>query len=47
MIGRLQVGCTPLDVVVVYGLSGGIFGDHASPLSDTTIISSMSAASAA
>ena len=25
-------------------LSGGIFGDHASPLSDTTIISSMSAA---
>lgn len=26
-------------------LSGGVFGDHASPLSDTTIISSMSAAS--
>jgi Na+/H+ antiporter NhaC len=25
-------------------LSGGVFGDHASPLSDTTIISSMSAA---
>lgn len=26
-------------------LSGGVFGDHASPLSDTTIISSLSAAS--
>ena len=25
-------------------LSGGVFGDHASPLSDTSIISSMSAA---
>ncbi|MGD8414339.1 MAG: Na+/H+ antiporter NhaC family protein, partial [Candidatus Latescibacterota bacterium] len=25
-------------------LSGGVFGDHASPLSDTTIISSMAAA---
>ncbi|MGH7576382.1 MAG: Na+/H+ antiporter NhaC family protein, partial [Longimicrobiales bacterium] len=25
-------------------LSGGIFGDHASPISDTTIISSMAAA---
>jgi Na+/H+ antiporter NhaC len=26
-------------------LSGGIFGDHTSPLSDTSIISSMAAAS--
>ena len=26
-------------------LSGGVFGDHASPLSDTSLISSMSAAS--
>ena len=25
-------------------LSGGVFGDHASPLSDTSIISSMSSA---
>jgi len=25
-------------------LSGGVYGDHASPLSDTSIISSMSAA---
>ena len=25
-------------------LSGGIFGDHSSPISDTTIISSMAAA---
>jgi len=25
-------------------LSGGVFGDHASPISDTTIISSMAAA---
>jgi Na+/H+ antiporter NhaC len=26
-------------------LAGGVFGDHASPLSDTSLISSMSAAS--
>jgi len=26
-------------------LSGGVFGDHASPLSDTSIIASMAAAS--
>jgi Na+/H+ antiporter NhaC len=32
-----------LDIPLVIGavISGGIFGDHASPISDTTIISSM------
>lgn len=34
----------PLAPVVAAALSGGIFGDHASPISDTTIISSMAAA---
>ena len=29
---------------VAAALSGGVFGDHASPISDTTIISSMAAA---
>jgi Na+/H+ antiporter NhaC len=34
-----------LDTPLVIGavISGGIFGDHASPISDTTIISSMAA----
>jgi Na+/H+ antiporter NhaC len=34
-----------LDIPLVIGavISGGIFGDHASPISDTTIISSMAA----
>ncbi|MCS7082343.1 MAG: sodium:proton antiporter [Bacteroidetes bacterium] len=31
----------PLPLVVAAVLSGGVFGDHTSPLSDTTIISSM------
>jgi tetracycline resistance efflux pump len=34
----------PLAPFVAAALSGGIFGDHASPISDTTIISSMAAA---
>jgi tetracycline resistance efflux pump len=34
----------PLAPFVAASLSGGIFGDHASPISDTTIISSMAAA---
>ncbi len=34
----------PLSPFVAAALSGGIFGDHASPISDTTIISSMAAA---
>jgi hypothetical protein len=24
-LGRMQVGCTPLDVVIVYGIAGGIY----------------------
>jgi len=34
----------PLAPFVAAALSGGIFGDHCSPISDTTIISSMAAA---
>ena len=34
----------PLSPFVAAALSGGIFGDHASPISDTTIMSSMAAA---
>lgn len=34
----------PLAPFVAASLSGGVFGDHASPISDTTIISSMAAA---
>jgi len=34
----------PLSPFVAAALAGGIFGDHASPISDTTIISSMAAA---
>jgi tetracycline resistance efflux pump len=34
----------PLSPFVAASLSGGIFGDHCSPISDTTIISSMAAA---
>jgi tetracycline resistance efflux pump len=43
----VQVGATlgiPLAPLVAAALSGGIFGDHSSPISDTTIISSMAAA---
>jgi len=43
----VQVGATlgvPLAPLVAASLSGGIFGDHSSPISDTTIISSMAAA---
>ena len=34
----------PVHLVLAAVLSGGVFGDHASPISDTTIISSMAAA---
>ena len=34
----------PIAPFVAASLSGGVFGDHASPISDTTIISSMAAA---
>ena len=32
-----------IPLIIASVLSGGIFGDHASPISDTTIISSISA----
>ena len=34
----------PLEPYVAAALAGGIFGDHASPISDTTIVASMAAA---
>ena len=34
----------PLAPFVAACLSGGVFGDHCSPISDTTILSSMAAA---
>ncbi len=34
----------PIHLILAAVLSGGVFGDHASPISDTTIISSMAAA---
>jgi Na+/H+ antiporter NhaC len=34
----------PVAPFIAASLSGGVFGDHASPISDTTIISSMAAA---
>jgi Na+/H+ antiporter NhaC len=34
----------PIAPFVAASLSGGVFGDHSSPISDTTIISSMAAA---
>jgi len=34
----------PLHPFVAASLAGGVFGDHSSPISDTTIISSMAAA---
>ena len=33
-----------LPIVVASVLSGGVFGDHCSPISDTTIVSSMASA---
>jgi len=32
-----------IPLIIAAVISGGIFGDHASPISDTTIISSMAA----
>ena len=34
----------PLAPFLAASLAGGIFGDHASPISDTTIVSSLAAA---
>ena len=42
----LALGATmglEIPLVIAAVISGGIFGDHASPISDTTIISSMAA----
>ncbi len=46
-IGIPMVGLMGTDLSLTLGamLSGGIFGDHCSPISDTTIISSMASAS--
>ncbi len=46
-IGIPMVGLMGADLSVTLGaiLSGGIFGDHCSPISDTSIISSMASAS--
>ena len=38
----VQTG-VPIPLVLGAALSGGVFGDHASPISDTTILSSMGA----
>ncbi len=38
----VQMGL-PLEPFVAASLAGGVFGDHASPISDTTIVSSMAA----
>jgi Na+/H+ antiporter NhaC len=35
----------PMELVVAAVLGGGVFGDHCSPISDTTIVSSMASAS--
>jgi len=44
-IALALAGSLELDIPLLIGavISGGVFGDHASPISDTTIISSMSA----
>lgn len=42
MVGTLGID---LNLTVAAVLAGGIFGDHCSPISDTTIVSSMAAAS--
>ncbi|SDE91229.1 transporter, NhaC family [Cellulophaga baltica] len=40
-----EVHGAPLTLVIAATLGGGIFGDHCSPISDTSIISSMASAS--
>ena len=39
----LELGLSP-SVFLAAALSGGVFGDHASPISDTTVVASMAAA---
>ncbi|MCM4167020.1 hypothetical protein KCTC52924_01877 [Arenibacter antarcticus] len=40
-----EIHAAPLSLVVAATLGGGIFGDHCSPISDTSIISSMASGS--
>jgi Na+/H+ antiporter NhaC len=44
-IPMAEVIGAPLHLTIGAVLAGGIFGDHCSPISDTTIISSMAASS--
>lgn len=44
-IPMAEIHGSPLPLVVAATLGGGIFGDHCSPISDTSIISSMASAS--
>ncbi|RTE54221.1 sodium:solute symporter [Arenibacter aquaticus] len=44
-IPMAEIHSAPLALVVAATLGGGIFGDHCSPISDTSIISSMASAS--
>ncbi|NKI26016.1 sodium:solute symporter [Arenibacter sp. 6A1] len=44
-IPMAEIHGAPLPLVVAATLGGGIFGDHCSPISDTSIISSMASAS--
>jgi Na+/H+ antiporter NhaC len=44
-IPMAQMHSAELTLIIAATLGGGIFGDHCSPISDTTIISSMSSAS--
>ncbi len=39
-----QISDVNLHLVIAAALGGGVFGDHCSPISDTTIVSSMAAA---
>ena len=43
-IPMAQTMGAPMAITIAAVLGGGVFGDHCSPISDTTIISSMSSA---
>jgi Na+/H+ antiporter NhaC len=43
-IPMVEVMHVDLHLVIASVLSGGVFGDHCSPISDTTIVSSMASA---
>ena len=40
-----EIHQAPVTLVIAATLGGGIFGDHCSPISDTSIIASMASAS--